>query len=117
MKTAKQQTGSKGEEAAAQWLEQQGYTLLHKNWTRGHGDIDLILVKDRFLVFVEVKTRYGLGNLEEAMPSRKQQRALLEQAERFIQQHNKPEEYRFDLVVVNYSDGGVEFFHFPSVFP
>ncbi len=117
MKTAKQQTGSKGEEAAAQWLEQQGYTLLHKNWTRGHGDIDLILAKDQFLVFVEVKTRYGLANLEEALPSRKQQQSLLEQAERFIQQQNESKEYRFDLVIVNYREGGVTFHHFPAVFP
>ena len=117
MKTAKQQTGTKGEEAAAAWLEQQGYTLLHKNWSVGNGDIDLILSHNQFFVFVEVKTRYGLVNLEEALPSRKQQQSLLEHAERFIHQQSQAREYRFDLVVVNYKNGGVEFHHFPSVFP
>ena len=50
--------GTKGEEAAAAYLERKGFEVLAKNETVRAGEIDLVaLASDGMLVFVEVKTR------------------------------------------------------------
>lgn len=56
-------TGRAGEELAAAWLTQRGYTLLHRNWSPSFnptlGELDIVaLAPDReHLAFVEVRTR------------------------------------------------------------
>lgn len=53
-----QQTlGKHGETLAAEHLQHNGYTILHKNWSCRSGEIDLIAEENQTLVFVEVKTR------------------------------------------------------------
>ena len=49
--------GKWGEGVAADYLEQQGYSILERGWRSGHKDIDLIAFKQGILAFVEVKTR------------------------------------------------------------
>lgn len=49
--------GKAGEEAAARYLEQHGYTILHRNWRKNHLELDIVAVQDDTLVIVEVKTR------------------------------------------------------------
>lgn len=49
-------TGSLGEDIAARYFEDQGFTLVERNFLRKYGEIDLILKRDHKLVFVEVKS-------------------------------------------------------------
>lgn len=58
--------GRKGEEAAARYLEQRGYTILERNWTCFAGEADIIARDEDWLVFVEVKTR---RSTEKGFPS------------------------------------------------
>ncbi len=55
--SANKQIGDRGEAMAAQWLQQQGYTLLDRNFRRRCGEIDIIAAKGGVTYFVEVKTR------------------------------------------------------------
>lgn len=48
--------GKKGETIAAEWLEQNGYAILARNWRNRTGEIDIIAQEDGCIVFVEVKT-------------------------------------------------------------
>lgn len=57
--------GERGEEAAARFLEKQGYEILEQNWECRHGEADLIMCDEDTLVFVEVKTR---SNCEKGLP-------------------------------------------------
>ena len=41
----------------ADWYEKGGYTVLARNWRCRDGEIDLIVTRDRRIVFCEVKTR------------------------------------------------------------
>lgn len=61
----RRELGRRGEDAAAEYLEQQGYAIVDRNWRCRTGEIDLIARCDgdgrSAIVFCEVKTRTGLG--------------------------------------------------------
>ncbi len=46
-----------GEEIACKFLKNQGYTIVERNFTCKHGELDIIAFKSQLLVIVEVKTR------------------------------------------------------------
>ena len=59
-------TGNKGEQAAAEYLQQNGYKILARNYRSKWGEIDIIAkhhatsgVRQGVVVFVEVKTKTG----------------------------------------------------------
>ncbi len=49
--------GSAGEESAARYLTEHGYTVLGRNVYVGHYEIDILARDDTHLIFIEVKTR------------------------------------------------------------
>ena len=55
--TDKQLIGRLGEELAADFLKNDGYTIVAQNTRLGKQEIDIIAEDNDFLVFVEVKTR------------------------------------------------------------
>ncbi|MBI2621697.1 MAG: YraN family protein [Candidatus Levybacteria bacterium] len=50
-------TAKLGEELAVQFLRKRGYKIIDRNFRKGYGEIDIIALQGRTLVFVEVKTR------------------------------------------------------------
>lgn len=72
----KRQTGADYEAQAAEWLEEQGFRILERNYRCRQGEIDLIAMDGACLVFVEVKYRSGSrsGHPGEAVDVRKQRR-------------------------------------------
>ncbi len=111
--------GRWGEQAAAEWLQQQGYCLLARNWRRREGELDLVAMQGATLVFVEVKTRRSdtLGSPEESVDERKQ-RQLTRLAQRFLDENpTLPyEECRFDVVVVDLRAHRPQIRHYPDAF-
>ena len=71
----KRKTGSRYEEQAAAFLEQQGFQILERNDRDRKGEIDIIAKDGTCLVFVEVKYRKDIDNgyPEEAVGYYKQQ--------------------------------------------
>ena len=51
------ETGKDGESVARAFLEKQGYRITHTNWHWHHYELDIVAVKDTWLIVVEVKTR------------------------------------------------------------
>jgi putative endonuclease len=66
--------GARGELAALAHYRRAGYRLVAKNWRCRLGELDLVLARDRTVVFCEVKTRrnIGLGGPFDAVTLRKQ---------------------------------------------
>lgn len=51
--------GRRGEDAAVDYLERNGYAVLERNWTCCAGEADIVALDGDALVFIEVKTRRG----------------------------------------------------------
>ena len=49
--------GQRGEAAAARYLRRRGYKVLARGDRLGPGELDLVMLDRRTIVFVEVKTR------------------------------------------------------------
>lgn len=58
--------GKRGEEAAARYLELQGYEILERNWSCPMGEADIIARDGCTVVFIEVKTR---TSIDKGLPS------------------------------------------------
>jgi putative endonuclease len=57
----KDELGRRGEDLAARFLEDAGYSIVERNWRCRQGEIDIVARIADTLVFVEVKTRSGLA--------------------------------------------------------
>ena len=49
--------GKEGEDMAARFLIEKGFEIVERNYRYKRSEIDLIVKKDKWLVFVEVKLR------------------------------------------------------------
>ncbi|MHC9509883.1 YraN family protein [Kangiella sp. M94] len=97
------QRGEKVELFAENHLKQQGLKLIEKNYNSRYGEIDLIMMEHRTLVFCEVRfranTSYGSG--AETVNLKKQQK-IIKTAQLYLQAHKKMQQHdcRFDVVSV-----------------
>ena len=68
--------GAEGEQKAAEFMTERGWTVLERNFRSLGGEIDIIAEKGDTVAFVEVKTWEVLpeGELEHSIDSRKQGR-------------------------------------------
>lgn len=111
-------TGKRGEQIAAMYLQQKGYEILDENWMHGKAEVDLIVLYNHQIVFVEVKTRSSadFGMPEEFVTSAKQK--LMEAAANaYIEIMDHQGEIRFDIVAVNLqTDGTHTIRHFEDAF-
>lgn len=67
MKGTTTQIGRYGEDLAAAHLIQHGFTVTRRNFRVSNNEIDIIAEDERYILFVEVKTR---SCLDPALPSR-----------------------------------------------
>lgn len=95
--------GSTGEELAAQFLLNLGYTLLARNLKNRYGEIDILALDPdgETLVIVEVKTKTNTtyGTAVEMVGLRKQQKLTL-LALAVAQQYHKVK-YRIDIIAID----------------
>ncbi len=99
--------GKRGEQAAERYLRRRGYKILRRGHRSKPGELDLVALDGRTVVFVEVKARRSdeAGHPAEAVDARKQRR-LTRLAVTFLKQHGLLEEpARFDVVAVTWPEG------------
>ncbi len=103
------ETGTQGERYAADALEQKGYRILDYNYRVRQGEIDVIACNQKFIVFVEVKTRANarFAQAREFVTVAKQRR-LLQAATLWLQQHPLDLQPRFDVIEVYWPQNAVE---------
>ena len=96
--------GTLAEEQAASYLTQKGYQIIGRNFRVTGGEIDLIAMAHKTLVFVEVKKRssQAFGGPIAAVTKTKQKRIAYASVQ-FIKMHTnlKFEEIRFDVIGIS----------------
>lgn len=101
----RQKFGKSGENAAAEFLINNGFTIIEQNVRCGRiGEIDLVASKDNLMIFVEVKTRstsafggalYSISNKKKLSMKRSTEWYLLSR-----KLHNKERMFRLDFIAV-----------------
>jgi len=102
--------GDRGEAMAARYLEERGWTVLHRNFRMGRKEIDLVARRHEVVAFVEVKTRAGLGygHPLEAITWKKR-REIQQVATAWVSRFGQlAESYRFDAIAILVRAGGGE---------
>ncbi len=98
-----QKTGKAKETLAAEYLQQNGVTVIERNYRCRQGEIDLVGVHQEYLVFVEVKYRRTVchGAPEEAVTDGKQKR-ICKAADHYRMMHHcsDAQPFRYDVVAV-----------------
>jgi len=114
----KQFIGKYGEDIAAKYLQDRGYQILDRNWRCGLGEIDLIAKDKNRLVFVEVKTRNGVGygHPFEAITATKVSRMRKLVAQWCIQNQQTGVKVRLDAIAILIRSGRVAVEHLKQVF-
>lgn len=124
MLTDRQVLGIKGEEIAAEWLQQRGWRIVDRRFRRGHRDIDLIAVRhdrgkgDRLVAFVEVRTRRStaFGRPIETVQWKKQ-RELRKIARDWIMSNDcSASAFRFDIIGVVMDGDRPQIEYIPNAF-
>jgi putative endonuclease len=93
--------GDRAESGANRWLIDQGLVALTQNYRCKSGEIDLIMLDQQQLVFVEVRFRSNshFGSAAESV-NRPKQKKLLKAAAHFLLTHKKYHQHpcRFDVI-------------------
>ena len=118
--------GALGERLAGEHLERAGYEILERNFRCRLGELDIVAVADRALVFVEVKTRVAgsragpLGPLDAIGRGKRRRLRLL--AGEWLSAHRSDRPYRASLrfdaigVTVNRAGGLLALEHVEDAF-
>jgi putative endonuclease len=97
--TAAQAAGDRAEERAAHFLARQGLAIVDRNYRTRLGEIDLVAMDGRVLVFVEVRMRSALrfGGGAESVDGNKRVR-LVAAARHYLLRLGREPPCRFDVV-------------------
>jgi putative endonuclease len=118
--SVKKSLGERGEDAAAKYLKRKGYRILARRVDSRLGELDIIAVDGRTVVFVEVKTRTttDAGHPAEAIDDRKQRR-MTQAALAYLKAHRLLDHAaRFDVVAITWAEdaGSPTIEHFENAF-
>lgn len=110
-----QEIGSRAEAEAVDYLRSEGFLVCNTNWRSGRYELDIVAQKSDTIHFIEVKCRRrgALTSPEDAVTPAKF-RALQKAANAYICTHGIDLEPQFDVIAVEYDDGGCELRYIPN---
>jgi len=123
MKTHRRLTGDKGEDEACRYLESLGHTIVARNWTSSHLELDAVTLSPGELHFVEVKTRKEPAIADPSVNVDAAKRAhMVKAASKFLHSEKMKGlppglEVIFDIVTVVIGiDGNIDIEYYPQAF-
>ncbi|MBY0435438.1 MAG: YraN family protein [Cyclobacteriaceae bacterium] len=109
--------GNEGESLAATFLEKKGFTVRERNYRHKKSEIDLIVVKGNWLVFVEVKARTSTAfGFPEEFVDYKKKKKVLEGALHYMTEIDWQGNVRYDIVAITWVEGVPEIHHIEDAF-
>jgi putative endonuclease len=109
--------GRAGEDAALEYLQEAGMTLLARNWRSGHYELDLVMEWGDTIRIVEVKSLSERDGFDPtANMTQTKCRRIVRAARRFLAENPCGSEVCFDVVAVLFRDGQPHISYIPSAF-
>lgn len=123
MGTARMAVGKLGEDAAVEFLEKRGHTVLERNWRCSHYELDIITFDKKGIHIVEVKTRVApVAALPEENVNALKKRRMVAAAKAYLNSHDfkkkkkSCEEVFFDVIGVTFDREKTNIEYFPQAF-
>lgn len=118
MKDSRKKIGNDGEQKSCDYLLEQGFFIVERNYRTKDGEVDIIALKEDVLVFVEVKTLPS-GNSEtllKELNARKLKR-IIKTSKCFLTKYRQYSNnyIRFDVIVID-MPGFPEVYHIENAF-
>lgn len=111
------ETGKKGEIAAANFLTEKGFEILATNYRFKKAEVDIIAKQKSKIVFVEVKTRSSeMFGFPEEFVHKKKQQLIAKAAAQYIEENKIESELRFDIISVIETKNQLEIRHIEDAF-
>lgn len=110
--------GKQGEDMACEYLIQQGYHVIYRNWQLEKAEIDIIAMDKNELVFVEVRLRTHVDDIPELSISPKKIELLCYAASHFADTHTELnyDTTRFDVIAIHVQKNIPQISHYKDVF-
>ncbi|WP_372755932.1 YraN family protein [Mariniflexile sp.] len=93
--------GKKGEQLAVDFLLENGYAIIERNYRFDKAEVDIIAQKENILAIIEVKTRTtaDFGNPQDFVKPKQIQR-LVKAVDAYVTTNDLNVEVRFDIVAI-----------------
>ena len=113
----KRRFGIIGEKIAQGYLKNNGYEVLETNFYTKKGEIDIIVKKDNYIIFVEVKTRNNLEYGTPAMSVNNTKKKHIKSAAKIFIHINGLYKYniRFDVIEIIIKNGKCKINHIERI--
>lgn len=112
--------GKKGEQVAAQFLEEKGYEILATNWRFKHWELDIVAQPKgkKTIVFVEVKARHtNYFGYPETFVTKAKQQLIAKAAAIFLDQNGLNDApVRFDIIAITVTPEDTHILHIDDAF-
>ena len=109
--------GKEGEEIAAKYLVEKGYTIKHTNYRHLKAEIDIIAQKADILAIIEVRARSSNHIIPIAETvSQKKIKLLVWGANHYVRSHKLDVEVRFDIITILKNARTLQIKHLESAF-
>ena len=108
--------GHEAEQIAAEYFLKEGYLVRERNWKCGRLEIDLILEKERTIIFVEVKARKADTQDPVQAVNPKKIMRIVNAADAYMRGLQFLYEYRFDIVTFTGNRDNYRMEHYADAF-
>ena len=109
--------GKKGEDLAVEFLQNNSYDILERNWRFKKAEVDIIARKKDVLAIIEVKTRSTnhFGNPQDFV-NQKKIKLLVEAINEYVTRKDLDVEVRFDIIAILKNQQTFEIDHIEDAF-
>ena len=109
--------GKKGEQLALDYILQQGYAIVERNYRFDKAEVDIIAKKEDILAIIEVKTRStsDFGNPQDFVKPKQIQR-LVKAVDEYVTVNDLDVEVRFDIIAITKEGKGFNIEHLENAF-
>lgn len=102
--------GNLGEQLVATYLEQQGFSIVARNFRIKQGELDIVALKGELLACVEVKTRSTVYFATSSVITPSKQKKIVTAAKHFRAYAGYLDKVvRFDVALVAYQSGEITY--------